>query len=130
VAATVALIAIVGTIPYIALQLKAVSVRSAPSSATSPPTPAPAQPVLGDLRCSSRCRWRPSPCCSAPPHRRHRAPGRADAGDRGGIAGQAVRFLAVGVFVTFWMFDGRDLFARRWSTRHGRRADARVAFAR
>ncbi len=67
VAATVALIAIVGTIPYIALQLKAVSSslttilaacgadrRQSPSrcSATS--------------RCSSRCRWRRSRCCSAP----------------------------------------------------------------
>ena len=67
VAATVALIAIVGTIPYIALQLKAVSSslgtilaqhragdrrRRSRCSATS--------------RCSSRCRWRPSRCCSAP----------------------------------------------------------------
>ena len=66
VAATVALIAIVGTIPYIALQLKAVSAslehdpraldtaggrRCSRCSATS--------------RCSSRSRWRPSRCCSA-----------------------------------------------------------------
>ena len=63
VAATVALIAIIGMIPYIALQLKAVSASVSTilaahagsqrrSSATS--------------RCLSRSRWRRSRCCSAP----------------------------------------------------------------
>ncbi len=67
VAATVALIAIVGTIPYIALQLKAVSSSLETILAHIAPT------VDGDAaaarrhrRCSWRYRWRPSPCCSAP----------------------------------------------------------------
>ena len=65
VAATVALIAIIGTVPYIALQLKAVSF----SLETIIAHAMPAADVTG--RCSatwrsmSRCRWRCSRCCSA-----------------------------------------------------------------
>ncbi len=92
VAATVALIAILGTIPYIALQLKAVS-----ASLEHHPRP-------------HRNRWRPRAACVRrhravrcavdgrlrravrhPPHRRHRASGRPDAGDRRGIDRQAGR---------------------------------------
>ena len=66
VAATVALIAIVGTIPYIALQLKAVSssletilahITSAPKSLARCSETSP---------CSWRSPWRHSQCCSAP----------------------------------------------------------------
>src|SRR6201987_1840305 len=49
VAATVALIAIVGTIPYIALQLKAVSASLTPILAPIGPASAAMQPVLGDI---------------------------------------------------------------------------------
>ena len=67
VAATVALIAIVGTIPYIALQLKAVSSSLETILAHISPTPASdAAAARRHLACSSRCRWRPSRCCSAP----------------------------------------------------------------
>ena len=92
VAATVALIAIVGTIPYIALQLKAVSSSLetiiAPRRAESRRDPAGARrhravrgDVDGDLRGAVR----------HPPYRRHRAPGRLDAGGRHRIDRQAVR---------------------------------------
>ena len=92
VAATVALIAIVGTIPYIALQLKAVSSSLETILAHITPSmrrhPAAARrhravrgAVDGDLRGAVR----------HPPYRRHRAPGRLDAGDRHRIDRQAVR---------------------------------------
>ena len=92
VAATVALIAIVGTIPYIALQLKAVSssletilAHIAPSHRRHPAAArrhrAVRGAVDGDLRGAVR----------HPPYRRHRAPGRLDAGDRHRIDRQAVR---------------------------------------
>ena len=92
VAATVALIAIVGTVPYIALQLKAVSSSLETILAHVVPAAGIGQSVDrrhravrgvvdGDLRRAVR----------HPPHRRHRAPGRADAGDRGRIDRQAVR---------------------------------------
>src|SRR5919112_1769091 len=49
VAATVALIAIIGTIPYIALQLKAVSASLGTILAHIQISPAVIQPVLGDM---------------------------------------------------------------------------------
>ena len=92
VAATVALIAIVGTIPYIALQLKAVSFSletiiaqhladGGVDAAAARRHRAVRRAVDGDLRRAVR----------HPPHRRHRAPGRPDAGDRHRIDRQAVR---------------------------------------
>ena len=66
VAATVALIAIVGTIPYIALQLKAVSSSLGTILAHIADTPAAPSRCSATSRCSSRSRWRPSRCCSAP----------------------------------------------------------------
>ena len=66
VAATVALIAIIGTIPYIALQLKAVSSSLTTILVHIGPAAAPMQPVLGDIALSWRSRWRSSRCCSAP----------------------------------------------------------------
>ena len=89
VAATVAMIAIVGTIPYIALQLKAVSSSLETILAqASPAALAPAaarrhravrRHVDGGVRGAVR----------HAPHRRHRAPGRPDAGDRDRIDRQA-----------------------------------------
>ena len=67
VAATVALIAIVGTVPYIALQLKAVSFSLETIIAHSMPAGSGAPAAVrrhGALR--GACRWRCSPCCSAP----------------------------------------------------------------
>ena len=92
VAATVALIAIVGTIPYIALQLKAVSsslstilVHARPASGALPAGArrhfAVRRAGDGDLRGAVR----------HPPYRRHRAPGRPDAGGRDRIDRQARR---------------------------------------
>src|SRR3954466_7951166 len=49
VAATVALIAIVGTVPYIALQLKAVPFSLEPITAPTMPVPDTARPLLGDM---------------------------------------------------------------------------------
>ena len=67
VAATVALIAIIGTIPYIALQLKAVSSSLGTILGAHRGRPAArCSRCSATSRCSSRCRWRPSPCCSAP----------------------------------------------------------------
>ena len=90
VAATVALIAIVGTIPYIALQLKAVSASVGTILTHVSGSAMPAPPVIGDislfvaiadggLRRSVR----------HAPHRRDRASGRPDAGDRDRIDRQA-----------------------------------------
>ena len=67
VAATVALIAILGTIPYIALQLKAVSASLSTILAhTATDIDLRATGARRHRACSSRCRWRRSPCCSAP----------------------------------------------------------------
>ncbi len=63
VAATVALIAIVGMIPYIALQLKAVSASVSTILAQAAPA---VRRCSATSRCSSRWPWRPSPFCSAP----------------------------------------------------------------
>ena len=92
VAATVALIAIVGTIPYIALQLKAVSSSLGTilahtatdigiGAAGARRHRAVRRAVDGGLRRAVR----------HPPHRRHRAPGRPDAGDRRRVDRQAGR---------------------------------------
>ena len=67
VAATVALIAIIGTVPYIALQLKAVSSSLETIIAHAMPAAEHrAGRCSATWRCSSRCRWRCSRCCSAP----------------------------------------------------------------
>src|SRR5205823_7652853 len=57
VAATVALIAIIGTIPYIALQLKAVSASLTTILAQAGPAHEAMQPVLGEIGRAS-CRER------------------------------------------------------------------------
>ena len=88
VAATVALIAIVGMVPYIALQLKAVS--SSVGTILAQAYPGGAQPIVGDSR-AVRGAVDGGVCGAVrhPPHRRHRASGRADAGDRDRVDRQA-----------------------------------------
>ena len=91
VAAIVTIIAVAGTLPYIALQLKAVALsvddaaRPRPlgqqSQLCRPTTRLHHRHDDGDLRRPVR----------HPPHRRDRAPGRPDPGDRGRIARQARR---------------------------------------
>ena len=93
VAATVALIAIIGAIPYIALQLKAVSSSLSTILMQSRPESGAVQPVLGDISlfvalCDGDLRG----AVRHPPYRRDRAPGRTDAGDRDRIDRQARRF--------------------------------------
>ena len=66
VAATVALIAIIGTVPYIALQLKAVSFSLETIIAHAMPSADSAIRCSATWRSMWRCRWRCSRCCSAP----------------------------------------------------------------
>ena len=66
VAATVALIAIIGTVPYIALQLKAVSLSLETIIAHTMPAADAIRRCSATWRSMSRCRWRCSRCCSAP----------------------------------------------------------------
>src|SRR4249920_2108503 len=116
VAAAVALIAIIGTIPYIALQLKAVSsslttilVHIGPSSGTM-------QPVLGDIALYVAAAMAIFAVLFGT---RHIDATEHQDGLMLAIAVESVvklvAFVAVGVFVTFWMFDGPfSLFARAW----------------
>jgi hypothetical protein len=92
VAATVALIAIVGSIPYIALQLKAVRPRSARSWPILDMTTGMPQPVLGDIAlfvALAMAAFRGA--VRHAPHRCDRASGRADPRDRDRVADQARR---------------------------------------
>ena len=92
VAATVALIAIIGTVPYIALQLKAVS--SSLETIIAQVAPGNGRHAAGARRHRAVRGAGDGGLRGAvrhPPYRRHRAPGRPDAGDRGGIDRQAVR---------------------------------------
>jgi Na+/proline symporter/signal transduction histidine kinase/CheY-like chemotaxis protein len=106
VAATVALIAIVGTVPYIALQLKAVSFSLETIIAHIMPNEA-ARPLLGDMALFVALSMAVFAVLFGTRH--------IDATEHqdGLILAVAtesivklVTFLAVGIFVTFWMFDG------------------------
>jgi len=78
----VALIAIIGMIPLYRAAAQSGVVVGLHNMAEASPGGA-AQPLLGDLRCLSRWRWRPSPVLFGTRHTDgHRASGRADAGDR------------------------------------------------
>src|SRR6202023_1116497 len=107
VAAAVALIAIVGTIPYIALQLKAISsslttilVHIGPSSGTM-------QPVLGDIALYVAAAMAIFAVLFGT---RHIDATEHQDGLMLAIAVESVvklvAFAGGGVFVTFWMFDG------------------------
>ena len=107
VAATVALIAIVGTIPYIALQLKAVSASLSTILVHLDMTTGMPQPVLGDIALFVALAMAAFAVLFGTRH--------IDATEHQdglilAIATESlvklVAFVTVGVFVTFFMFDG------------------------
>src|SRR5690242_13630770 len=112
VAAAVALIAIVGSVPYIALQLKAVSASLGTILTHIDTTSGHLQPVLGDLALFVALAMATFAVLFGTRH--------IDATEHQdglvlAIATESViklvAFVAVGVFVTFFMFDGpSDLF--------------------
>ena len=113
VAATVALIAIVGMIPYIALQLKAVSASVSTILAEASPSGA-APPLLGDVALFVALAMATFAVLFGT---RHTDATEHQDGLMLAIAAESIvklmAFLAVGVFVTFVMFHGPlALFAR------------------
>jgi Na+/proline symporter/signal transduction histidine kinase/ActR/RegA family two-component response regulator len=117
VAATVALIAIVGTIPYIALQLKAVSASLSTILAHIRPESGAMQPVLGDISLFVAFSMATFAVLFGT---RHIDATEHQHGLMLAIATESivklVAFVAVGIFVTFWMFDGpATLFTRALS---------------
>jgi Na+/proline symporter/signal transduction histidine kinase len=114
VAATVALIAIVGTIPYIALQLKAVSSSLSTILVHIQGASGASQPVLGDISLFVALSMAAFAVLFGT---RHIDATEHQDGLMLAVATESivklVAFVSVGVFVTFWMFDGpSDLFAR------------------
>jgi Na+/proline symporter/CheY-like chemotaxis protein len=107
VAATVALIAIVGMIPYIALQLKAVSASVSTILATASGGSAAAQPLLGDIALFVALLMAAFAVLFGT---RHIDATEHQDGLMLAIATESiiklVAFLAVGIFVTFVMFGG------------------------
>jgi Na+/proline symporter/signal transduction histidine kinase len=115
VAATVALIAIVGTIPYIALQLKAVAASLSTILAhLSPNLGAVTQPIFGDIALFVALSMAMFAVLFGT---RHIDATEHQDGLMLAVATESliklIAFVAVGVFVTFWMFDGPgDLFGK------------------
>ena len=107
VAATVALIAIVGTIPYIALQLKAVSSSLETILAHIMPGGEITRPVLGDIALFVALSMATFAVLFGT---RHIDATEHQDGLMLAVAAESivklVAFLAVGIFVTFWIFDG------------------------
>src|SRR3981189_3676109 len=107
VAATVALIAIIGTIPYIALQLKAVSFSLTTILVHIGPASGAMQPVLGDIALYVAVAMAIFAVLFGP---RHIDATEHQDGLMLAIATESivklVAFVGVGIFVTFWMFDG------------------------
>ncbi len=107
VAATVALIAIVGTIPYIALQLKAVSSSLETILAHITPVADVTRPLLGDIALFVALSMATFAVLFGT---RHIDATEHQDGLMLAIATESIvklfAFLAVGIFVTFWMFDG------------------------
>ncbi|MEA2873690.1 MAG: hypothetical protein QOH67_3666 [Hyphomicrobiales bacterium] len=120
VAATVALIAIVGSIPYIALQLKAVSASLSTILAHLDMTTGSTQPVLGDIALFVALAMAAFAVLFGTRH--------IDATEHQdglilAIATESliklVAFVMVGIFVTFVMFDGpAALFTQAMETPH------------
>lgn len=109
VAATVAVIAIVGSIPYIALQLKAV----ASSLETVMGASGDSVPIIGDLALATTIAMAAFAILFGT---RHTDATEHQDGLMLAVAAESIvklfAFLAVGFFVTFWMFDGPwDLLA-------------------
>jgi Na+/proline symporter/signal transduction histidine kinase/CheY-like chemotaxis protein len=114
VAATVALIAIIGTIPYIALQLKAVSASLGTIIGPLAPDIVANYSLLGDISLLVAISMATFAVLFGT---RHIDATEHQDGLMLAIAAESlvklIAFLAVGVFVTFWMFDGpAALFAR------------------
>jgi Na+/proline symporter/signal transduction histidine kinase len=107
VAAAVALIAIIGTIPYIALQLKAVSSSLTTILVHIGPASSAMQPVLGDIALYVAAAMAIFAVLFGT---RHIDATEHQDGLMLAIATESLvkllAFVAVGVFVTFWMFDG------------------------
>ena len=107
VAATVALIAIVGTIPYIALQLKAVSSSLETILAHITSATEVTRPLLGDIALFVALSMATFAVLFGT---RHIDATEHQDGLMLAVATKSivklVAFLAVGIFVTFWMFDG------------------------
>src|SRR3954467_1431736 len=106
VAATVALIAIIGTVPYIALQLKAVSLSLDTIMVHVMPNAA-ARPVMGDMALFVAMSMAVFAVLFGT---RHIDATEHQDGLMLAVAAESIvkllSFLAVGIFVTFWMFDG------------------------
>lgn len=114
VAATVAVIAIIGTIPYIALQLKAVSASLGTILAHVNLSTSQIQPVFGDIALLVALMMAVFTILFGT---RHIDATEHQNGLMLAIATESiiklVAFLAVGTFVTYFLFDGfGDLFAR------------------
>jgi Na+/proline symporter/signal transduction histidine kinase len=107
VAATVALIAIVGTIPYIALQLKAVSSSLETILAHITSSTEVTRPLLGDIALFVALSMATFAVLFGT---RHIDATEHQDGLMLAIATESIvkllAFLAVGIFVTFWIFDG------------------------
>jgi Na+/proline symporter/signal transduction histidine kinase/ActR/RegA family two-component response regulator len=107
VAATVALIAIVGTIPYIALQLKAVSSSLETILAHTTSGTEVTRPLLGDIALFVALSMATFAVLFGT---RHIDATEHQDGLMLAVATESIikliAFLAVGIFVTFWMFDG------------------------
>src|SRR5882757_6160918 len=107
VAATVALIAIVGTVPYIALQLKAVSSSLETILAHIAPGIDVTRPLLGDIALFVALSMATFAVLFVT---RHIDATEHQDGLMLAIATESIvklfAFLAVGIFVTFWMFGG------------------------
>ena len=107
VAATVALIAIIGTIPYIALQLKAVSSSLETILAHVSPGAGTTQPLFGDISLFVALSMATFAMLFGT---RHIDATEHQDGLMLAIATELIvklfAFLAVGIFVTFWMFGG------------------------
>ena len=107
VAATVALIAIVGTIPYIALQLKAVSSSLETILAHVAAGDDASRPLFGDIALFVALSMATFAVLFGT---RHIDATEHQDGLMLAVAAESivklVAFLAVGIFVTFWMFDG------------------------
>jgi Na+/proline symporter/signal transduction histidine kinase len=107
VAATVALIAIVGTIPYIALQLKAVSSSLETILAHVAAGSAASHPLFGDIALFVALSMAAFAVLFGT---RHIDATEHQDGLMLAVAAESIvklfAFLAVGIFVTFWMFDG------------------------
>jgi Na+/proline symporter/signal transduction histidine kinase/CheY-like chemotaxis protein len=107
VAATVALIAIIGTVPYIALQLKAVSLSLETNISHDMPVASTAFPLLSDMALYVALSMALFAVLFGT---RHIDATEHQDGLMLAVAAESIvkllSFLAVGIFVTFWIFDG------------------------